>query len=375
MSAANSGGTPSRSAFPPIYDGHNDTIISLNGQGFDGPPGRSFFERADKGHIDLPRAREGGLGGGFFAVLARDRSKPLAQSAGSSSRSIDDVGKAYSSEGGWPPPLPLDVAQSDALRQMGELIRLAHESNGQCRIIRTAAELQECLDNGIFAIQLHFEGADPLDPGGDALEVFYEAGLRSVGITHFRQNIYAAGVPNQFPATPDIGDGMSPEGKELIRQLNRKRVMVDLSHANEKTFWEVASISDAPLVATHSNAWALSNAPRNLTDKQLDAIRESRGMVGLNFHVGFLRSDGKTDPNTPISVMVDHIEYMVDKMGIDCVGLGSDFDGSLVPAEIKDAAGLPKLMQALRDRGYDDDALRKIAHGNWVRVLRETWGA
>jgi membrane dipeptidase len=360
-------------AFPLIYDGHNDTVISLAGEGFDGPGGRSFYERADRGHIDLPRAREGGLGGGFFAVMARPKNA-AAPSGSTGGRAIDSVGKGYSPESGWPPPMPLDQAQSDALIRLGRLFDLERDSNGECKIVRSAAELQHCLDNGIFAIQLHFEGADPLDPEGQALEVFYAAGLRSVGLTHFRQNIYCAGVPNIFPSTPDIGDGLTDAGKELIRQLNRRKVLVDLSHANEKTFWEVASISDAPLVATHSNAWALSNTPRNLTDKQLAAIRESNGMVGLNYHCGFLRSDGEMNPDTPISVMVDQLEYLIDKLGIDCVGLGSDFDGSMVPNELKDAAGLPKLMTAISKRGYDRAALTQIAHGNWVRVLGETWG-
>lgn len=371
-----SGGAASGS-FPPIFDGHNDTIISMAGEGFDGPGGRSFFERADKGHIDLPRAREGGLGGGFFAVLARakKRETPSPAPGASGGRAIENVGANFAPDSGWPPPIPLEEAQSDALIRLGTLFALERDSNGQCKIVRTAAELQHCLDNGIFAIELHFEGADPLDRDGQALEVFYAAGLRSVGITHFRQNIYAAGVPNIFPATPDIGDGLTDAGKELIRQLNRRRVLVDLSHANEKTFWDVAGLSDAPLVATHSNAWSVSNAPRNLTDKQLAAVRESNGMVGLNYHCGFLRPDGQMNPDTPLSVMVDHLDHLVDKLGIDCVGLGSDFDGAMMPSELKDAAGLPRLMQAIKDRGYDDAALKKIAHGNWVRMLRDTWGA
>ena len=364
--------------FPPIFDGHNDTVISLSGEGFDGPPGRSFFERSDRGHIDLPRAREGGLGGGFFAVMSRGKAQrqALAQRAGQDVSGIAaTIGSGFSDAEGWPPPIPLDEAQSDAILRLGELFRLEGASNGQCKIVRTAAELQDCLDRGIFAIELHIEGADPLDPDGKALEVFYAAGLRSVGLTHFRQNIYCAGVPNRFPDTPDIGPGLTNAGQELIRQLNRRGVLVDLSHANEKTFWDVEAISDAPLVATHSNAWALSNAPRNLTDKQLAAIRERQGMVGLNYHVGFLRADGQLNGDTPIATMADQLDYLVEQLGIDCVGLGSDFDGSFVPNPLKDAAGLPKLMGELQRRGYNAEALRKIAHGNWVRVLGATWGA
>jgi membrane dipeptidase len=358
-------------AFPPIFDGHNDTVLGLTGRGFrQSSGGRSFFERSDEGHIDLPRARGGGLGGGFFAVLVRN---PAPHGQSTDARASRVPGDS-SPEGGWPDAMPLEYAQSGALELLGELFRIEWESNGECKIIRTAAELEYCLDNGIFAMLLHFEGADPLDPQGLALEVFSRANVRSVGIIHFRRNRYTEGVPNIFPATPDTGPGLTEEGKELVRQCNRRKVLLDVSHMTEKGFWDLAAITDAPIVATHSNAWTLSNSPRNLTDKQLDAIKESRGVAGLNYHVGFLREDGARDPDTPLAVLANHIDYMVERMGIDCVALGSDFDGAIMPAELKDATGLPKLMQELSDRGYDDEALRKIAHGNWVRVLRETWG-
>jgi membrane dipeptidase len=110
-----------------------------------------------------------------------------------------------------------------------------------------------------------------------------------------------------------------------------------------------------------------------LTDKQLDAIKESDGMVGLNFHVGFLREDGKSEPSTPLDIMVKHIDYLVERLGIDRVGFGSDFDGATMPQDLGDAAGLPRLIDALRQSGYDDSSLRKIGHENWIRVLRKTW--
>ena len=113
--------------------------------------------------------------------------------------------------------------------------------------------------------------------------------------------------------------------------------------------------------------------PRNLTDKQLDAIRASDGMVGLNFVVMLLREDARNDANTPLETMVRHIDYLVERLGIDRVGLGSDLGVATVPAEIGDASGLPNLIAALRKAGYDDDALRKISHENWLRVLRKTW--
>jgi membrane dipeptidase len=352
--------------YPVIFDGHNDTILSLT------QTGRSFFERSETGHVDLPRAREGGLGGGFFAIYLRDPSVP--ETLVNDPSGADAVLRTYGDEAHWPEPMSLEYAQSAALGLLGRLLSIEHASGGAVRIVRTAADLQACLDGGIFAMVLHFEGAEPLDPEGYALEVFYAAGLRSVGLTHSRRNRFAQGVPFKFPHSPDTGPGLTEEGKALVRQLNRRRVMIDLSHITERGFWDVAAISDAPLVATHSNVHALAPSPRNLTDRQLDAIRDSRGVVGLNFHVGFLREDGRRDPHTPIARMVEHLEYMIERMGIECVALGSDFDGATMPTEIGDAAGLPRLMQALVDRGYTGEDLRKLAHGNWVRVLRETWG-
>ncbi|MCH8031637.1 MAG: membrane dipeptidase, partial [Bacteroidetes bacterium] len=114
---------------------------------------------------------------------------------------------------------------------------------------------------------------------------------------------------------------------------------------------------------------------RNLTDAQLDAIGETDGVVGINFHVGFLRADGLRDPDMPLSVLVRHIDYAVHRMGIDHVALGSDFDGAVISQYLGDVAGLPKLIAELRDAGYDDSALRKITHENWIRVLGKTWAA
>jgi membrane dipeptidase len=353
-------------AFPPIFDGHNDTILSMV------KTGRSFFDRSEGGHVDLARAREGGMGGGFFAIYIRD--PVVAEWAKEGVPLPESLMKMYTDERTWPEPMSLDYAQSTALALLGRLLQVPPASDGAVRIVRSAAELQHCLDSGIFAMLLHFEGAEPLDPEGAALETFYAAGLRSVGLTHSRRNRYAKGVPFKFPHSPDTGEGLTDAGKALVRQLNRRKIMIDLSHITERGFWDVAAISDAPLVATHSNAHALSNSPRNLTDRQLDAIRERRGVAGLNFHVGFLREDGAMNAETPIARMVDHISYMVDRMGIDCVALGSDFDGATMPAELKDAAGLPRLMQVLEHRGFKRDDLTKIAHGNWVRVLRDTWG-
>jgi len=253
------------------------------------------------------------------------------------------------------------------------LFRLEAESQGQVKVVRTTHELARCLRAGVLAAILHFEGAEAIDPNLDALEVFYQAGLRSLGIVWSRPNAFAHGVPFKFPHSPDTGPGLTDAGKELVRACNRLGIMLDLSHLNEQGFWDVASLSNAPLVATHSNVHALCPSTRNLTDKQLDAIKESHGIVGLNFGVSMLREDGDNEEDTPLDTMVRHIDYLVERLGIDCVGFGSDFDGAKIPRAIGDVTGLPRLVAALAVRGYDEVALRKITHENWLRVLRKTW--
>jgi membrane dipeptidase len=144
---------------------------------------------------------------------------------------------------------------------------------------------------------------------------------------------------------------------------------------NEKGFWDVHKLSDAPLVATHSNVHAICPHSRNLTDKQLAAIRESRGMVGLNFATSFLRADGRRDAQTTLEEMIRHLDYLIEHVGVDGVGLGSDFDGATIPAVIGDARGLPRLVDAMRTHGYDDSTLHKICWQNWVGVLERTLGS
>jgi membrane dipeptidase len=149
--------------------------------------------------------------------------------------------------------------------------------------------------------------------------------------------------------------------------------MLDLSHLNERGFWDLAAISTAPLVATHSCAHTICPSTRNLTDRQLDAVKESRGVVGFNFSVSDVRPDAHRDPDIPVEMMVTHLSYLVERLGDDHVALGSDFDGAIMPLPVRDAGHLPNLIGALRARGFDDATLRKIAFDNWMRVFRQIW--
>lgn len=348
----------------PILIGHTDTLLRLH---FTQDPADNFFNRVEGGHIDLPRAREGWLAGGFFAVFIPGKERM--------SRPQEPIDRTVP---GWyeqylPPALESLYAIEFAHEMMARLFRIERESQGQVKIARTAHELQACLNENIFAPILHFEGAEAIDRDLNALEVYYQAGLRSLGFVWSRPNIFGHGVPLVFQQTPDTGPGLTDAGKALVKECNRLGIMIDLSHLNEKGFWDVAALSTAPLVATHSNAHALNPAARNLTDKQFAAIKESGGVVGLNFNVYDVRADGEGNPDTPLEDFVRHIDYMVKLMGIDHVAIGTDYDGAKMPTVMSDVSKMPRLFEALATHGYDQDALEKMATGNWLRVLSQTW--
>jgi membrane dipeptidase len=351
-----------------VFDGHNDVLLALFQPDYDAAWGgpRSFFERSDRGHLDLPRAREAGFAGGFFAVWVTP--DPTARRP-----ELGPNAAQHSADGVLPPAIEHSHALRLAMAVTGTLFRLEAESDGQLKIVHTTGELKSCLANGVMAAILHFEGAEMIDPQLNALEVFYQAGLRSLGPAWSRPNAFCEGVPFRFPASPDTGPGLTPDGKRLIKRCNELGVMVDLSHLNERGFWDVAAISTAPLVASHSNVHALSATPRNLLDTQLDAVRDSDGLVGVNFAVAFTRDDGKKDGATPLELLARHFEYMCERIGANHVAFGSDFDGTKISDEMGDVTGLPKLVQVLRDRGFSDADLRKMGHENWLRVLGATW--
>ena len=221
--------------------------------------------------------------------------------------------------------------------------------------------------------KLHIEGAEAIDTKLETLDVFYEAGLRSIGPVWSRPNAFAHGVPFDFPRHPDTGPGLTTPGRRLIKRCNELGILIDLSHLNAQGFWDVAKISQAPLVATHSNAHALSATPRNLTDGQLDVIALSGGVVGMNYNVGFLRSDGDGKAETSLREIARHARYVAERIGVRHVALGSDFDGATMPGDLADVTRLPGLMTALSEVGFSEDEVLAIAYKNWVRVLKATW--
>jgi membrane dipeptidase len=352
-------------AMVPVFDGHNDILFRLNKKATKTPE-RDFIDGDGEGHLDLPRMLHGGFAGGLFAVYVPPKESP---------DDLDDLMTGERYDVPLAPLLEAHDALPTALAMVATLVRMERASHGKFKICRTAAEIRACLAKGTIAAVLHMEGAEAIDRDLHSLDVFYQAGLRSLGPVWSRPTIFGHGVPFRFPSTGDTGPGLTDVGKELIKACNHMGVAIDLSHMTEKGFWDVAKLSSKPLIASHSNANAICPHSRNLSDKQLAAIKESGGLVGLNFATCFLRPDGQKGENTPIEPMVRHLDHLIAKLGVEHVGFGSDFDGAQVPEAIGDVAGLPVLVAALRQHGFDEATLNQLCHTNWIDVLERSWRA
>ena len=343
----------------PIFDGHNDVLLRLWLKQSETAVA-DFIAGDGKGHMDLPRMMKGGFAGGMFAIFVPHPDDP----------GLDD-------DEANPPPageVSTSAAAQPALAMASLLLRIEREAPERFRICRTAADIKSSMAAGAIAAVMHIEGAECIDTKFKSLDVLYASGLRSLGPVWSRPNQFGHGVPFRFPSPPDTGPGLTEAGKDLIRVCNELRILIDLSHLNEKGFWDVAKLSKAPLVATHSNAHAICASSRNLTDDQIRAIAQSGGMIGLNFANGFLRPDGSWRNDTGLDVMLRHLDHLVALAGADHVGLGSDFDGARIPAAIGNVTGLPALTDAMAAHGYDAATIAKLCCENWISALERTWG-
>lgn len=344
-----------------VFDGHNDFLQRMVEAG---PARDDLWLNGDgTGAIDLPRLRQGGFIGGFFAIWTPE---PPGEDDDSMTRLREAPPFAL--------PLPDEVSNADALphalAQAGAL--LAMERSGTLQICKTTDQIRAAIKAGRIAAIMHMEGAEPI-ADIDALYVWHAIGLRSLGPVWSRPTRYGHGVPFAFPSSPDTGPGLTAAGKDLVRACNELGIMLDLSHLNEKGFDDIAQLSDAPLVASHSGAHAICASSRNLTDRQLGVIAESRGLVGLNYATGFLRPDGIRGPVNGFEIMLRHLDHLLAILGEDGVALGSDFDGAMMPADLASAADLQNLTEAMLTHGYGKELTAKIASENWIGLLDRTW--
>ncbi|MEL6206044.1 MAG: membrane dipeptidase [Pseudomonadota bacterium] len=362
-------------AGPPdaVFDGHNDTVLRLELAARAGAPRPFALEDVTEGagsnrfrdrrlDIDLVRAARGGFAGGLFAMFTPSGIGPT----GLSDDDPDNIVRDGSVD--QPTALAFTTALFARMRQ------LARAHPDRFAVVSTVAEARAAMAAGQVAAIPHIEGAECIDTDLAALEVLHAAGLRSLGPVWSRSNAFGHGAP--MAAQPDLepGEGLTAAGKALVATCEAMGILIDCSHLTEKGFWDVAAATDQPLVASHSNVHAIAPSARNLTDRQLDAVAERGGLVGLNFHVSFLRPDCRHDRDTPMEVLLRHLDHLIERVGEDGVALGSDFDGCLLPQEIGDVSGLPALMSAMRRAGYGEPLVAKIARENWLRLLERVIG-
>jgi membrane dipeptidase len=332
-----------------VFDGHNDALGRL--QEDDVAPALP-----DRCPSATSTCRGRGRGGAGRRAVRRER--PVAAGGGQAAA--------------WDNPYAEPVGHAglhSRWARSGAHARAA-ASDGAVAIVTDAGGLDRARAAGTLGIVLHIEGAEPVDPGLAALEAWYAAGVRSLGLVWSRPNAFGHGVPFRFPASPDIGPGLSAAGLALVRRCGELGI-AGVSHLNAAGFADVARLGAGRSPRTPRAT--LCPASRNLTDDQLRAIAAGEGLVGIVYAVPFLRVDGRNDPDTPLGTLVAHVRHAVDVAGIEHVGLGSDFDGATMPRELGDVAAVPRLLDALRADGFADADVEALAWGNWRRVLAAAW--
>jgi membrane dipeptidase len=352
-----------------VLDTHDDT------------PQRFFFQHFDlghrdaEGHVDIPRMREGGLNAIFFSIWcdANMTGAPAAK------RALDLI----------------DETREQVRKHPQDLV-----------LATTAEEVRHAHAQGKIAVLMGVEGGHMINNDLDNLRKFAALGVRYMTLTHTNDLDWAGSSGDSAKHI-----GLSSFGKDVVLEMNKLGVMVDISHVSDKTFWDTLEVSKAPMIASHSSCRAICDAPRNMTDDMIKALAAKGGIIQINYHIGFLSqayrdasnknaelksrvaaadkaagedeaasirdgekiahqmiAEGKL-PQVEWEAIVDHIDHAVKLVGADHVGLGSDFDGSVMPRGMEDCSKLPKLTEAMMRRGYSDDDIRKILGGNTLRVM------
>ena len=350
-------------------DSHIDTVQRVLVMGED------LGKRWDAGHVDIPRLQEGGTHAPFFAL--------------------------------WVPvyfPGAEAVRRTLDLRDAMQSVLETHKD--QMELATTAADIRRIVKAGKISVFLTVEGGHTIDDDLRVLRMYYQLGVRSMTLTHSRNNNWADSATDK-----PVHNGLTDFGREVVREMNRLGMLVDVSHVADKTFYDTLSVTSKPVIVSHSSMRAISPVPRNVTDEMLWALAKNGGVIGISFGEGFvnpkdaeaLESAIKTETAGPaltgralddyaaedvrnlfgtrlkvaatVADVADHIDHAVRIAGIDHVGIGSDFDGvSGPPNGLDDVSKMPALIEVLLERGYAERDVKKILGENYLRVIREVTG-
>ncbi len=328
-----------------VVDGHIDTLISVvKGK-------RKLGRESEEGHADFPRLRRGGVDVQLFAHYIEPDFKP-------------DRG------------LLRFMQMADAF--FGEI----EENSDVAGHAKTVADIHRLRAEGKLACVMSIEGAEAISGDLGVLRVLSRLGVRVIGLTWNQRNLLADGI-----GEARTGGGLTELGVAAVREMDRLGVVVDVAHLSDPGFWDVVDVSTRPFVASHSNARAVCDHPRNLTDEQIRALAKGGGVMGMNFAPNFVHPElgsaahplsgsrgAEGAPRATLDMVLDHIDHIVNLVGPQHVGLGSDFDGiGDTPDGLENATKLPHVTRGLVDRGYSEGDIQDILGGNFLRVFEEVW--
>jgi len=331
-----------------VVDTHNDITSPMIDEDFD----LGARDTSGKTQTDIPRMREGGLGAEFFAIYVDAK---YAREGGSARRALSMIDSVY-----------------EQVRRHPESLEMAS----------TVADIRRIHRAGKIAALMGIEGGHAIEDSLPALRMFYKLGIRYMTLTHTNTNNWADSAGSITAPAEKRHGGLSDFGKDVVREMNRLGMMIDISHVADQTFQDCIEISQAPIIASHSSARALTNVPRNLTDDMLKAMAKKGGVVMVNFYTGFINTEyAKPGMPAPIEaaktatleMLMQHFEHTIKVAGIDHVGIGSDFDGveGKLPAGMEDISKLSTITYELLKRGYSEKDVKKVLGENLLRVMAE----
>ena len=313
-----------------VFDGHCDTILEIMNHK------RNLEKKSTDGHLDIPRMKEGGIDVQFFAVFIEDIYKP--------ERSLKRT-----------------------LQLIDCFYREIEKNQDDISLVTNYNQIEEANRAGKIAAILSIEGGEALEGDLGVLRVLYRLGVRLLTLTWNQRNQIADGIGESR-----TGSGLTEFGLKVIDEMNDLRMLIDVSHLSETGFWDVIKRSKAPIVASHSNCYALCPHPRNLKDEQIKALADKGGVIGITFVPNFLTQEKR---KTTVKDVVKHIDYLVEKVGVDYVGLGSDFDGTGgLPLGLEGVDKISNITEELLNRGYKEREIEKILGSNFLRVFKEVVG-